>query len=61
MARKLVGWRYALFVGSIVGAIGLTCYPIIIHPLLYPEEYKKLQKINRAGIDQEMIQPGSKF
>ena len=53
-----LGWKYAAFVGSIVGFIGLATYPIIIHPMMYPEEYKKIQAINRRGVKQEDIQPG---
>ena len=30
----LKGWRFAGFIGSIVGAIGLAIYPIIIRFLL---------------------------
>ncbi|XP_063696272.1 small integral membrane protein 20 [Culicoides brevitarsis] len=56
---KLVGWRFGVFVGSIVGLIGLACYPIIIYPMMNPEEYKEIQKKTRAGIKQEDIQPGN--
>lgn len=59
MGVSLKGWRYAAFVGSIVGIIGLACYPIIIYPMMHVDEYKKIQRINRAGINQEEIQPGS--
>ncbi|XP_035792861.1 small integral membrane protein 20-like [Anopheles albimanus] len=55
----LKGKNYALLVGGIVGIIALACYPIIVHPMMHPEEYKKVQKINRAGIKQEDIQPGN--
>ncbi|XP_058054069.1 small integral membrane protein 20 [Anopheles bellator] len=55
----LKGKNYALLIGGIVGLIGLACYPIIVHPMLYPEEYKKLQRVNRAGIKQDEIQPGN--
>lgn len=61
MAQTLKGWRYAAFIGGIVGFIGLACYPIIIYPMMHVEEYKKIQKINRAGINQADIQPGSEF
>lgn len=37
----LKGWRYAAFIGSIVGAIGVTLYPIIIYPMTHIEEYSK--------------------
>lgn len=26
----LTGWKYAGFIGAIVGAIGITIYPVII-------------------------------
>jgi len=55
------GWRFALFVGSITGAIGAAIYPIIISPYLYPEKWKKMAKEMRQqqGIKQEDIQPGN--
>ena len=37
----LKGRNYALLVGGIVGFIALACYPIIVHPMLHPEEYSK--------------------
>jgi hypothetical protein len=40
----LKGWRYAAFVGSIVGAISLAIYPIIIQPYFNPEPWKKQSK-----------------
>lgn len=58
--QVLKGWRYGLFVGSIVGAIGLAIYPVIISPYLYPEKWKAQSKAIRdaAKIKQEEIQPG---
>lgn len=57
----LKGWRYVAFVGSIVGAISLAIYPIIIQPYLNPEPWKKQSQQIRdlAGIQQENIQPGN--
>lgn len=57
----LKGWRYALFVGSIFGAVGAAIYPIIISPYLNPEKWKKMSKEMREqqGIKQENIQPGN--
>ena len=57
----LTGWKYAGFIGAIVGAIGLATYPIIISPYLYPEKWQKMSKEIRkeAGIKQEEIQPGN--
>ena len=57
----LTGWKYAGFIGAIVGAIGLATYPIIVSPYLYPEKWQKMSKEIRkeAGIKQEEIQPGN--
>jgi len=57
----LKGWRFAAFVGGIVGAVGVAIYPIIISPYLYPEQWKKASKDFRTaeGIRQENIQPGN--
>ncbi len=54
----LKGWRYAAFLGAIVGTIGLATYPIIISPMLNPEPWKETSKAVRekAGIKQENIQ-----
>ncbi|NXN53238.1 SIM20 protein, partial [Rynchops niger] len=43
--------------GGFVAVVGAAFYPIYFRPLLLPEEYKKEQLINRAGIVQEDIQP----
>lgn len=58
-SSRLKGWRYAGFIGGIVGLIGATFYVVAIHPMLFPEGYQEIQKITRAGIDQEKIQPGN--
>uniref|UniRef100_T1J401 Small integral membrane protein 20 n=1 Tax=Strigamia maritima TaxID=126957 RepID=T1J401_STRMM len=54
----LKGWRYGVFIGTVVGAIGLTMYPIFVHPLLHIDDYKKHQAYTREGVNQEAIQPG---
>lgn len=56
----LKGWRFGVFVGSIVGFIGLSIYPIIITPYLHPEKWKQQSKEIRQmhNIQQESIQPG---
>ncbi|XP_034836506.1 small integral membrane protein 20 [Maniola hyperantus] len=51
--------RYIVFLGSFVGLLGLTLYPIAISPMMDSSEYKKAQKINRRNIKQEDIQPGN--
>ncbi|NXU74198.1 SIM20 protein, partial [Oreotrochilus melanogaster] len=43
--------------GGFLAVLGAVFYPIYFRPLLLPEEYKKEQSINRAGIVQEDIQP----
>ncbi|XP_074722048.1 small integral membrane protein 20 isoform X1 [Strix uralensis] len=43
--------------GGFVAVVGAALYPIYFRPLLQPEQYKKEQSINRAGIVQEDIQP----
>ncbi|XP_066248776.1 small integral membrane protein 20 [Euwallacea similis] len=55
----LVGWRYALFIGGLVGALGLASYPIIVDPMINPEKWKKIQERTRSNIKQEDIQPGN--
>ncbi|GJQ74065.1 hypothetical protein Trydic_g18987 [Trypoxylus dichotomus] len=55
----LVGWRYGILIGGLVGIIGLAVYPVVIYPMLHIDEYKEIQKQNRRGIRQEDIQPGN--
>jgi predicted MFS family arabinose efflux permease len=57
MAR-FVGWRYAVLVGGLVGAIALAMYPIAVAPYLYPEKWQNIQKVTRAGRNPEETQPG---
>lgn len=47
--KTWTGWRYAALIGTLIGAITLTLYPIAIEPMINPEKYKKIQKITRAG------------
>lgn len=54
MSRNL---RTVLIFGGFIGAVGAAFYPIYFRPLMLPEEYKKEQAINRAGIIQEDVQP----
>jgi hypothetical protein len=37
----LIGWRYKVFIGSIVGVIGLALYPIAIDPMINTEKYSE--------------------
>lgn len=34
----LKGWKFGVFVGSMVGLIGLAVYPIIIYPYFHIDE-----------------------
>jgi hypothetical protein len=38
---KLTGWRFGAFVAGLVGAIGITIYPIIIAPMMDPTPWSK--------------------
>jgi len=38
---KLVGWKYAAFIGGLVGTIAILMYPIAIHPYLFPQKWSK--------------------
>nr|XP_056711922.1 small integral membrane protein 20 isoform X1 [Euleptes europaea] len=49
--------RTLLIFGGFSAAVGAAFYPIYFRPLRRPEEYKKEQSVNRAGIIQEDIQP----
>lgn len=31
----------ALVIGALVTAIGLALYPVVVHPKLFPEKYRK--------------------
>ncbi|XP_069781128.1 small integral membrane protein 20 [Narcine bancroftii] len=55
MSRNL---RMMLVFGGFVAAVGAAFYPIYFRPLMYTREYQQDQKVNRAGINQEEIQPG---
>jgi len=59
--QVLKGWRFGLFVGAVVGGIGVAIYPIIISPFYHQEEWQKVSKANRTAgeIRQESIQPGN--
>uniref|UniRef100_A0A1B0DJK9 ADP-ribosylation factor-like protein 6 n=1 Tax=Phlebotomus papatasi TaxID=29031 RepID=A0A1B0DJK9_PHLPP len=42
-----------------IGLLGLALYPIVVDPMINTEKYKKIQSKNRAGVNQEEIQPGN--
>ncbi|XP_028657999.1 small integral membrane protein 20 [Erpetoichthys calabaricus] len=49
--------RIALIFGGFVTAVGVTLYPLYFYPLTHVDEYKEMQKLNRAGFKQEDVQP----
>ncbi|KAJ0006273.1 hypothetical protein NQD34_013546 [Periophthalmus magnuspinnatus] len=52
--------RIALIFGGFVTAVAAAFYPIFIHPLTHKDEYRAVQKVNRAGINQADVQPVGK-
>ncbi|XP_036407518.1 small integral membrane protein 20 [Megalops cyprinoides] len=54
MARNT---RIALIFGGFVTAVAAAFYPIFFHPLTHVNEYKQVQRENRAGINQADVQP----
>ncbi|KAM4054162.1 LOW QUALITY PROTEIN: small integral membrane protein 20 [Anomaloglossus baeobatrachus] len=48
--RVVLIWGFAALVAA-------ALYPIYYHPLAHIDEYKKEQAVNRAGVDQESVQP----
>nr|XP_020466982.1 small integral membrane protein 20 [Monopterus albus] len=49
--------RTALVVGGFVAVVAAAFYPIFFHPLTHKNEYREVQKVNRAGINQADVQP----
>lgn len=49
--------RIVLIFGGFVTAVAAAFYPIFYYPLTHRDEYRKVQKVNRAGINQEEVQP----
>ncbi|XP_001120888.2 uncharacterized protein LOC724988 [Apis mellifera] len=41
---RLTGWRYAAFIGTFVGTIGIFCYFTMISPMINPEPYKRIRE-----------------
>lgn len=60
-SKPLKGWRFAVLVGGLVGALGAACYPIILAPMQNPEPWQKISHEIRQkhNIKQENIQPGN--
>ncbi|XP_067379575.1 small integral membrane protein 20 [Channa argus] len=49
--------RIALVFGGFATAVAAAFYPIFFYPLTHKEEYREVQKSNRAGISQADVQP----
>ncbi|XP_061815142.1 small integral membrane protein 20 [Nerophis lumbriciformis] len=50
--RKIV-----LIFGGFATAVAAAFYPIFVHPFTHKEDYREVQKVNRAGIKPEDVQP----
>ncbi|KRG05993.1 uncharacterized protein Dmoj_GI26365, isoform A [Drosophila mojavensis] len=44
LMATLRGWRFVGFVSCIVGAIGITLYPVVVDPMINSKKYKSLQE-----------------
>ncbi|XP_015247255.1 small integral membrane protein 20 [Cyprinodon tularosa] len=49
--------KIALVFGGFVTAVAAAFYPIFFYPLTHKDEYREVQKVNRAGINQADVQP----
>ncbi|XP_007551411.1 small integral membrane protein 20-like [Poecilia latipinna] len=49
--------KIVLVFGGFITAVAAAFYPIFVYPLTHKEEYREVQKVNRAGINQADIQP----
>ncbi|XP_034020341.1 small integral membrane protein 20 [Thalassophryne amazonica] len=49
--------KTVLIFGGFVAVVAATFYPIFYYPLTHTEDYRQIQKVNRAGINQEDVQP----
>lgn len=58
---KLAGWRFAAFLGAIVGGIGAFVYPIVVLPYQNPDEWQSDNAENRKimNIKPEDSQPAN--
>ncbi|XP_008321063.1 small integral membrane protein 20 [Cynoglossus semilaevis] len=53
MSRNVRMWIFGGFITTVAAAF----YPIFFHPFTHKEEYREVQKMNRAGINQADVQP----
>lgn len=59
--RKLFQSKSVRITVGLLGSAGVivaALYPIAISPYRHPEEWKRIQRESREGIDREKIQPG---
>ncbi|KAL7375248.1 hypothetical protein ABVT39_014286 [Epinephelus coioides] len=49
--------RIVLIFGGFVTAVAAAFYPIFFYPLAHKDEYRSVQKSNRAGVNQADVQP----
>ncbi|XP_062300911.1 small integral membrane protein 20 [Scomber scombrus] len=49
--------RIVLIFGGFVTAVAAAFYPIFFYPMTHNKEYRDVQNVNRAGINQADVQP----
>ncbi|XP_059210752.1 small integral membrane protein 20 [Centropristis striata] len=49
--------KTTLIFGGFVVAVAAAFYPIFFYPLAHKQQYREVQKVNRAGVNQAEIQP----
>ncbi|KAI2802308.1 hypothetical protein RDWZM_010274 [Blomia tropicalis] len=60
MAYKIKQGYKGLFLGiGVVTAILGALYPIAVYPYFHIKDYQQAQRVNRADIDREKVQPGN--
>ncbi|XP_029944281.1 small integral membrane protein 20, partial [Salarias fasciatus] len=55
--KNVQNTKIALIFGGFVTAVAAAFYPIFFYPLTHKHEYREVQKMNRAGINQADVQP----
>ncbi|XP_013871632.1 small integral membrane protein 20 [Austrofundulus limnaeus] len=49
--------KVAWVIAGFFMAVGASFFPIFFYPLAHEDEYRQIQKVNRAGINQADVQP----
>ncbi|KAK5848302.1 hypothetical protein PBY51_005929 [Eleginops maclovinus] len=49
--------RIALIFGGFATAVAAALYPIFVYPMTHNNDYRDVQKMNRAGVNQADVQP----